>query len=353
MYLDKKKNFIINIFYYLVWLILAFLLFKLISVYFFPFVIGIIIAYSVQKPAVILSSKIKTNQHNCSAILSVSLFVLLVLFIAFIGWLLYLQLNEFAQMITNNEGEISDFLSSVFLKLEKMLLKSNDKSNNIFQNFFNDSIVSLISKISYIITNSVTSFVKRIPSFFIGVTITVVATYYMSKDYNRLVNFLKGIMDKENFNKIHEIKNIFFECCFKFIKGYFFLFIITLLELFIGFSLLKIRHSFLLSFLISMLDILPVVGTGTVLLPWAVLMLLKKEFYLGFGIIVLYITVTIFRNFIEPKIIGNQVEINPILSLVFIYIGFKFGGVFGMITLPIIFTVGFTYLRRKYLINDN
>ncbi|MDO4607695.1 MAG: AI-2E family transporter, partial [Clostridia bacterium] len=113
----------------------------------------------------------------------------------------------------------------------------------------------------------------------------------------------------------------------------------------------QVEHFFVVALLISLVDLLPIFGTGTVLLPWAVINFLTQNYYKGLGIVLLYITITVIRNFLEPKLIGEQFDINPIFTLIFLFLGFRIGGIMGMLALPIFFTVLFTYYRNKFSTN--
>ena len=135
---------------------------------------------------------------------------------------------------------------------------------------------------------------------------------------------------------------------FKLIKGYGILMLMTFLELLAGFLILRVKYALLLSLLIAVIDILPVLGTGTVLIPWGIAGLILKNTALGIGILVLYAVITVIRNFAEPKIIGKQIGINPLFTLLSMFIGIKLLGFAGVIIFPtaLIVTV-------KYYSEDN
>ena len=121
---------------------------------------------------------------------------------------------------------------------------------------------------------------------------------------------------------------------FKLIKGYAILMLMTFLELLAGFLILRVKYALLLSLLIAVVDILPVLGTGTVLIPWGIAGLILKNTALGIGILVLYAVITVIRNFAEPKIIGKQIGINPLFTLLSMFIGIKLLGFAGVIIFP-------------------
>ena len=127
---------------------------------------------------------------------------------------------------------------------------------------------------------------------------------------------------------------------------YIIIFLLTFLELFVGLSLLGIRNSAALAITIALADILPLIGTGTILIPWGIISLLIDRAPLAVGLFTLYLIITIVRNIIEPKIIGKNIGLHPLLTLSSMYIGLKIGGIFWAVLLPIL-------LMIIKILNDN
>jgi predicted PurR-regulated permease PerM len=109
----------------------------------------------------------------------------------------------------------------------------------------------------------------------------------------------------------------------------------TFTELSIGLSVLQIENSVGIAAIIAVADILPVIGTGSVLIPWSIVALFMQNYFLAAGLIILYIVVLAVRNFTEPKIVGDQLGLNPIVTLISIYLGYRIMGFGGMIVLPV------------------
>ena len=180
-----------------------------------------------------------------------------------------------------------------------------------------------------------TGFASKIPLIFLSTVVSLVASCYIAKDYNGWVNFLKGLCNEKTLNKLQKIKRIFKSNTLAVLKGYLKLYLITFIILFTGFLILRVNHTVFLSLFISFVDLLPILGTGTVLVPWAVFMFFDKNYFLGAGLIILYITVILARNFLEPKVVGKQVGINPLFTLISMFVGLRIFGVFGLIILPL------------------
>lgn len=346
MNLDEKKKFIINFAYFALCTVIILLFSKIILTYLFPFFVGVFIAYAVQKPSKLLAQKFKIKKEICAAVLSVVIFVITIILIGVAGWFVYVGISKLFDYLSQNRDvlkKISDIINNLF-KID------NGNYNKMLKDFFTNFLTNIVEKAATFISSRVTGFIKKLPSFLVSSVVTVVATCYISKDFEKVKKFLKGIISAERYQKAVELKSIFLNCISKFFIGYFWIFLITFLELTLGFFALGIKNSILLALVIALFDLLPILGTGTILLPWSIVSMLKKTYFTGVGLVLLYLIIVVVRNFLEPKIIGKQIEINPLFMLFFIFLGLKLGGIIGMLILPIVLTVLFTYYKRKYTV---
>jgi len=111
---------------------------------------------------------------------------------------------------------------------------------------------------------------------------------------------------------------------------------LTLLILLLGFLLLRIPHAPLWALGVALVDIFPVLGTGTVLLPWSLLCLLQRDTARAIGLLGLYATITLTRSLLEPKLVGRHLGLDPLATLMALYIGYKLWGIGGMILAPLL-----------------
>lgn len=122
----------------------------------------------------------------------------------------------------------------------------------------------------------------------------------------------------------------------RYLRAYLTLFFLCAVELLIGFLLLRVEYAFLLALLVSIVDLLPVLGVGSVLLPWATVALIKRNFPLGFGLLILYLTVTVLRQIAEPRILGGSLGLSPLFTLVTGYACYRLFGVLGFLLSPFV-----------------
>ncbi len=126
---------------------------------------------------------------------------------------------------------------------------------------------------------------------------------------------------------------------FIYLKSYSLLFLLTFAELSVGFLIMRVPYAVMVAIAVAVFDILPILGTGGILLPWAVGLLLMGNLPLAAGIVTLYIAITAIRNVLEPKIVGKQIRLHPLATLIFMFVGLKVLGIVGMIAFPVAFSI--------------
>ena len=119
-------------------------------------------------------------------------------------------------------------------------------------------------------------------------------------------------------------------------KAYLLIMLLTFCEVFVGLLIMRRRYAFILAFLIAVVDILPIFGAGTVIIPWAVFELITKDTRTGLGLLILYGVVTIIRQIAEPKIVGESLGIHPLATLVAMFAGLKLFGFVGVLFAPMV-----------------
>ncbi len=345
--LNPKKEFIINIFYTITVFLIVLAVYYLLIKFLFPFVIGAIIAFAVQKPANKISKKIKFSQGVWSVILALLLYLLAGSLICFLAYRVIVLAIDF-----------TEYLPSFFNKAHSVFMKIGDKYANIFEyfpeelrisseSFWNETVEKFILSVGTKITKGISSFIRNMPLLFISGIVTLVASCYISKDFLQLKRFVKSLLGEKVSQKGIKIKNILIGSVFKILKGYALLSLITCVEIYLGFLILSVNRAFLLAVIISVVDLLPVLGTGTVLVPWAVISVLSNDLQLGIGIAILYIITILVRNFLEPKIIGMQVGVNSLFTLMAMFLGLKVLGFSGLVLFPIILIVTVQYYKSE------
>ncbi|MBQ8000948.1 MAG: sporulation integral membrane protein YtvI [Ruminococcus sp.] len=310
---------------------------KYIAVWVLPFIIGLLVAIILQKPVAYLTEKTKVGRGFWSCLLVLVVLCALFAIVGLLGWALYEEAPGFAKWLTGMVPEIRNTFNSVsawFSGITNMLPAG---AGSALESAPANIIGAVVSGVTGLVTMVAEKVITDGPGLLISCIFSVVASCYITKDYRKIVNFILSQLSDKNAKIVVSIKQLFVTNILKMLRGYIIIMFITYIELFIALTILKVDYAAILAALIAVLDILPVVGTGTVLLPWFVISLLMGNVWLGVGVLITYIAITVIRNIIEPRIIGQQVGLPPIVTLIAMYVGLKvFESVIGMMLLPII-----------------
>ncbi len=346
---ETKKNFLIDLLFFITVGALIYFGFKFLAAYLFPFVIGLILTVLVQKPAVYVSEKTKLKKGLCALIFVLLSYLLVITLIGLLGYFVYSQGSKIVNALPSLLQEFSATLNSLGSKVEELSVSMPDELQSSISNMFNNLISGITTSVTGWISGFAASLAKYAPGFLIGAVVTIVASCYIAKDYENFKKLLRRWIKQKHLDTVSEVKNIVFVNVFRIIRGYLIMMAITFAELSIGLMIIGIKNVFLLALLISFVDLLPVLGTGTVLIPWGIISLLQGNIGLGIGLLIIYVVVLIIRNMLEPKIIGDQVGLHPLITLLTIFIGLRLFGIIGMFAFPIITIILYQFYKSGRL----
>lgn len=174
-----------------------------------------------------------------------------------------------------------------------------------------------------------------IPSFIFTTVFIFMATYYFTVQRESITTFANGILSENVQNALRDLREFLYNSVFKWVKAQMILICITFVELLIAFLVLKQANPVLLAASIAVIDAMPILGVGTVLIPWALFCLLTGNFKKAVYMLLIYVICLSVRNMLEPKVVGEKIGLNPLVSLLSLFIGFRIGGFFGMVFVPI------------------
>ena len=197
----------------------------------------------------------------------------------------------------------------------------------------------MAAKLSQVLTSlagSVVTILSSLPELLMFAMFTIIATYFFARDKEAIKGFLSRQLTTASFGKLTSLKDSMLHSLAGFLKSQAILMTLTFVECFIGLSLIGIRYAFVLAILIAVVDILPVLGSGTVLVPWGVVSLLLGHARTGAALLVLYAVITVVRYVVEPRVIGDQLGLHPLVALIAMFVGLKAFGVTGLILGPAI-----------------
>ncbi len=339
MDIKRKQKFLIEAAYVIVMLALIYVTFKYFIPLIFPFVLGFIIAFAFKPLIRSVTNKLKLP-NKLSALVVIGFFYLILLTITiFLGIEVFLYLKDFFLGIPELYNNVLvPWLSNALINLEQIASQIDPmlvQQVRIYSQQILESLGNLITSISVGSVGFITGFASKVPMFLVGFLLTVISSFFIAMDYQLIVNFLLDQVSPNKRSLLIEAQLFLVSTLHKYAKSYLMIMSITFVELTIGFSILGIESAIVVAFLIAIFDILPIAGTGGVMIPWMILTFLEGNSSLGLGLLIIYLVVTVIRNIIEPKIIGDQVGLHPLLTLFAMYIGVQLFGVAGLFGFPI------------------
>ncbi|MBQ5321198.1 MAG: sporulation integral membrane protein YtvI [Oscillospiraceae bacterium] len=338
MELTEKRNTIINIAFYALIIAAAFFGFKYLLPFFLPFIIGFSIAMVLKPVSDYLCRKTSIPRQIGSISVTALFFIFISLLCFFLGERIIKEGSDLLKKLPSVYTEIISPLIENFINSLADTLEPYVNHEIFFKNFY-AAMDSFSEKLTNFTADFITIFIRAFPSFVISVVFAVISAFFFSSDYYKTTSFLSKLIPVRHRNKLFEAKKLCGTTVKNMVKGYFIILIITFIELYIGLSLFRVENALVLSMLVSALDILPVIGSGTFLIPFSIISLIYGRISLGIGIIILYLIITVIRNIIEPKIIGKHIGLSPIVMLISVYVGAKIGGILGILFLPVLVTV--------------
>ena len=175
-----------------------------------------------------------------------------------------------------------------------------------------------------------------VPSFCVALVVYVMAAYFLTADYPYLRAKAARSMDQGLLAFLGEVKTVALGAFGGYLKAELLLSVGVFFILLGGFVLTRQPYGLLLALGLAVLDFIPIVGAGTVMVPWAVVELVTRNFSSAISLMVIWGVIALFRRAMEPKFVGDQTGLSPVLSLLSVYVGMKLGGVLGMILGPVL-----------------
>ncbi len=318
MSMEKKKEFVINCLYTACWLVITYVGFKYMLPIFVPFLLGFLVST--------LSHKITKNQSTWMlVIIYISLGILLTIIII---TLISSVQNLIATVPNFYRNSIEPLINDIYNQLARFAETLDVEIVRTSLETALDFAKTAVSSLGSYLVSMISSAVFSLPNVVMWITIFIVSSFYFTADYDRVWNFFE-----KHFSTLTSF------CTGKLsivIVAYAKIMALTAAEVFVGLIILRIPNALLLSILTSIVDIMPILGTGTVLIPWAIVSLVTSHYVIGIGLLVLYIVITVVRQYVEPLVVGKELGISPIVSLISMVVGLNLFGLPGMIGFPLI-----------------
>ncbi len=380
---EKKRALIINVIYLAMIIAIGFLVIRYAMGVCFPFLFAFLVALVLQRPKNFLVRKTFLKDGAASVICVFLLLFVVLALVSLLGVRVFSRVQDFINYIALQLQNIETVIENI----QKWVLSLIEKAPEFLRNTLHDSVSQLFAKIndylastpadtaaaatdaavaaadstqssasalsgllsgnfklSWVTTpiSSLLSTAKQIPSVLIAVVITLVASCFMTTEYPKVMAFIRLQFPEHRRNDIDRAKVLLKSSLGKMGKAYALIMLVTFIEMSVGLTVLRLIGVFQSNYIImiaivtAIIDIVPVLGTGTILIPWAVYSFITGSFGLGIGLVVIYAAITVIRQVIEPKLVAGQLGLSPIVTIAALYFGLKIFGVLGMLITPIL-----------------
>ena len=305
-----------------------------------PFLLAFIVSLFIRPVADKLAKRMRIPRGVLAS-------VLLLLVFGFGGWGLWVGsvrlINELGNLVEKllSDGGVLDAIDSLMLWAQNMgarfgLFSAQKGNAQAFYDAIMQMIGNMLSSLASRLPDVAASLFAALPNVLFFLIVSVVACFYFCTDNTSLWKIFAALVPsrwQENLPHIHQnLKDVLY----KYVKAYGILLLLTFALLLVGFWILGVDYAFLLAFLIALADLLPVIGVGTILIPWGIVMLLQKNFFVGFGLLILFLVMSLIRQVAEPRVLGKSLGLHPLLTLFATYVGFVLFGLLGMILAPMV-----------------
>lgn len=361
--IEKRRSTLINVAYFTVLAVAYYLFMKYALDLVAPFVFAFLIALMLQAPIRKISQKTKIPQKAVAIGVATALFAAFAGIIAFVGYKLFAEFKDFIDFLGYKISNMPQTIESIriwlldvieFLpaKAEASVAESiNGFCSDLVKRTAEEGITGAVDfggiagKIDLSMLEGpiggVVEVAKRIPWVLTAMLIGTIAFFFITTDYDNIVAMIKRNVSKNNEYALVKAKNLFNNVIGKMVKSYATIIFITFSEVAIGLNLMQLfgiykgSHIIVISVITALVDIVPVLGTGTVVIPWAIYSFIMGDVPFAIGLVILYVVITVIRQIIEPKLVAMNVGVHPILTLSGMYLGAQLFGVIGLFAVPI------------------
>ena len=313
---------------------------------FLPFLFAFALAYLTRGPVLALQKRTRCPPALAAVLVTLGALILIGLCLTLLCARLLLEVQELLAFLARDSadpgGEIARFLN-FFRKLgEDLPFLAHLRKMAFLRDLIGDPETYLVGQLQQSVASltgslaeGMAAFLRRLPGMIFCLLITLISCFYAAVGYEDVKNALLARLPRSVAERVPEWSRKTKSALKRCVKAYFLLFLITLGELTLGLLILRVDYPFLIAFFVALLDILPVFGVGTILLPWGIFARAAGHVFRGVGLLVLYVVIAVARQFIEPRLVGKSLGVHPLLMLISFFAGLRLFGAPGLVLGPV------------------
>ncbi|UOO37077.1 sporulation integral membrane protein YtvI [Oscillospiraceae bacterium CM] len=336
---DKYKRFLLRFGYWAAIFAIVYVFFRYVFAFTLPFLIAFTVAVLLRPAVLFLFKKFKIPKGLSGLVLVIFVYLALAGLLFLITSQIIVGILELIKVMPSIfTSAVVPALSQLSTTLVALLTRFNVSAVNIV----NDSMPQIITSIGGAVTDFsvyvvtwVSGVAVSIPEAILTAIICIIVSVYATVDYDQITGFFKTIFPKNVVSVTLAAGQSLKTILGNFTKSYLLIMLITFSEIAIGLLIIGQRWAVLIALIIAVFDILPIIGSGLILIPWTIITFILGDFKIGVSLAILYVFVTIVRQIIEPKIVGKQVGLHPLVTLFCMWMGAHLFGGIGLFGFPI------------------
>jgi sporulation integral membrane protein YtvI len=336
---NQKKEFIVKALYYGFWAGFVFLLINYCLPLITPFIFAFLFAFVIRRLAVRTRNKIRLPLKLICGVYVLIFYCTIGLLLTFLGIGAVAKLTEFVINIPAlYDSLFQPLLNNIFETIQKTMLRMDPTITDSLTDLYDQllaSVGSMLGDFSGWMLALISNLVSSVPGLAIKILLMIIATFFAAMDFDKFTNYVSRQITPEQKNILKHIRDYLTGTVLRVLRAYGIIMSITAIELSIGLTIIGINNSILIAFCIAIFDVLPVLGTGGIMIPWTIITLILGDYKMGVSLLAIYLIVTVVRNVIEPKIVGPQLGLHPLVTLMSLFVGAQLFGVLGLFGFPI------------------
>ena len=343
MDIQKKRDFLTNVAYWAVVAAGAYLALEYLLPISVPCILGILVAWLV----VWLSGKLRCANRVFRIGLSLAIYGVAALLVVLLAAKAVAGISGLIQWLPKvYENKLLPFITTVYEWFVENVQHWDPTVISTLESLLAgilSGLQNMISSLSGVAVSVVSGLATGVPNLVFSLLTMIFTTIFLVADYENIASFSQTYVPEKVKKILKNIRIYLTETLFVVIRSYVLIMLLTFTELSVLFSLFGIEHPVVKAAAIAIFDIMPILGTGGIMIPWAVTSLVLGYTRLGLVLLLIYTIVTVIRNYVEPKIVGAQLGLHPIITLVAMFIGLRLFGFWGLFGLP----VGISFLWKQ------
>lgn len=319
----------------------------LISYVILKYALGIILPFAISFLIVMLLRPLidKISRHTRVPKSIISLFVIgitlcvSIYLLILAGSALLEQVGVFISKISEHLSKENNYISLSLDFLNNLLdkfpfLKNNLSDDTSVYSIALDMAKNTINMLSQRLTQAIGRFIASMPEIIVTAVVILLSLFYFSKDYSKISQKLTNALPSSMKSKLPRVKRDVVFVISSYVRSYAIIMLITFAEVFAGLLILGVDGAFAIALICALVDALPILGVGVVLVPWSLVSFMVGNQRLGIGLLIMFTIIYIVRQIIEPRIVSSQMNVHPLVAIIAMYAGLKIAGIGGMIVAP-------------------